>query len=123
MADHKDGFSDVMGLLENNFPGDETPSVPEHEHEHEHEHDYKANYRFSVGQLPSWAKKQVGEAAAMVQGLMFTTHFMFVLVDSGVCVTYVLTDSGVCVTRVWTDSGVCVTHVLTDSGVCVSPMC
>ncbi|KAK2182251.1 hypothetical protein NP493_359g02037 [Ridgeia piscesae] len=57
MADHKDGFSDVMGLLENNFP----------EHEHEHEHDYKANYRFSVGQLPSWAKKQVLQGSVRPQ--------------------------------------------------------
>ena len=59
-TDQNDSFSDAIGQLENNIPGDETKNFPgDHQTNNIADHDDKANYRFSIGQLPSWAKKQV----------------------------------------------------------------
>ena len=72
--DQSDGFSDAMGQLENNIPGGQTNNIPggqtknipgsqtnnvPGDHQTNNVPDHDANYRFSIGQLPTWAKKQV----------------------------------------------------------------
>ena len=79
VTDQKDGFSDVIGLLENNFPGDQTDNFPDDRTHTVPEHDSKTNYRFSVGQLPSWAKKQASRARSK--------YFVLVLIGTEVTVS------------------------------------